>query len=131
MQERRRIPRKYLMVYSRVFDRRDGRVLGYLSDLNMTGAMIISDDPLVTGKPIELRFDLPDPPLFSADHINLNARIAWCRPDIDPSFYNIGFEFVETSPEDQKIIADMIVAYEFRRDNDKYPPPVSLLDDNA
>jgi hypothetical protein len=49
MDERRQIPRKYLMVYSRVFDRETGKVLGYLSDLNLMGAMIISDDTLIEG----------------------------------------------------------------------------------
>ena len=43
MDDRRKIPRKYLMVYSRVFDRETGKVLGYLSDMNLMGAMIISE----------------------------------------------------------------------------------------
>jgi hypothetical protein len=130
MDERRKIPRKYLMVYSRVFDRVSGKILGYLSDLNLMGAMIISDDPLPEGNSISLRLDLPDPPLFSTDHINMDARIAWCRPDIDPAFYNIGFEFDAVSDEQSKIIEDMIDAYEFRRDIPLYPPnPTSIMDD--
>ena len=68
-QERRRIPRKYLVIYSRVFDRTTGQVLGYLSDLTNGGAMIISDDPMQIDLDISLRFDLPDPPLFSTDHL--------------------------------------------------------------
>ena len=130
MDDRRKIPRKYLMVYSRVFDRVSGKVLGYLSDMNQLGAMIISDDPMVEGTPISLRFDLPDPPLFSTDHLNIEARIAWCQPDIDPAFYNIGFQFNSITEEQSRIIDDMIVAYEFRRDIPHYPPsPSSLLDE--
>jgi hypothetical protein len=132
MDERRKIPRKYLMVYSRVFDRDSGKILGYLSDLTLTGAMIISDDPLPEGKLTHLRFDLPDPPLFSTDHLNLQAKVAWCQPDIDPAFYNIGFQFDEVADESVKIIAEMIVTYEFRRDIPPYPPsPASLLDTNS
>lgn len=130
MDERRRIPRKYLMVYSRVFDRETGKILGYLSDLNLVGAMIISDDPMVEGTTVALRFDLPDPPLFSADHLSLNARVAWCQPDIDPAFYNVGFQFGTVTLEQSNIIEDMIEAYEFRRDIPQYPPsPNSLNDD--
>jgi hypothetical protein len=130
MDERRRIPRKYLMVYSRVFDRETGKILGYLSDLNLVGAMIISDDPMVEGTTVALRLDLPDPPLFSANHLNLNARVAWCQPDIDPAFYNVGFQFGTVTLEQHKIIEDMIEAYEFRRDIPQYPPsPNSLNDD--
>lgn len=128
MKERRTLDRKYLMVYSRVFDRSTGKILGYLSDLSPKGAMIISDDPLSENSKISLRFDLPDPPLFSTDHLNLDARVAWCKPDIDPSFYNIGFEFFEISETDKSIIEEMIVAYEFRRDLPNYPISPSSLD---
>lgn len=125
--ERRKLPRKYLMVYSRVFNRDTGKIIGYLSDLSHQGAMIISDDPLPENVMMHLRFDLPDPPLFSAEHLNLNARVAWCKPDIDPAFKNIGFEFGAITDEQQKIIEDMIVAYEFRRDIPKYidTPPLN------
>ena len=127
MQERRKISRKYLAIYSRVFDRATGRVLGYLSDLTNGGAMIISDTATAENLQVSLRFDLPDPTLFSTDHLNIDAHIVWCRPDIDPAFYNIGFEFDEISPEQARIIDEMISAYEFRRDGPSYPPPPSTL----
>lgn len=125
MKERRKLPRKYLMVYSRVFDQKTGRIIGYLSDLNQLGAMTISDDPLPVDSVIELRFDLPDPIIFSSDHLNIKARVAWCQADINPVFYNIGFEFLNISPKEADIIEQMIITYEFRRDADKYPPSVS------
>lgn len=128
MKERRTLDRKYLMVYSRVFDRGTGRILGYLSDLSSKGAMIISDDPIKENVTLSLRFDLPDPPLFSVDHLNLEARVAWCKPDIDPSFYNIGFEFIEVNEQEKMIIEEMIEAYEFRRDLPNYPISPSSLD---
>jgi Tfp pilus assembly protein PilZ len=127
-QERRKIPRKYLVIYSRVFDRNSGQVLGYLSDLTNGGAMIISDDPIALNIDISLRFDLPDPPLFSTDHINLDARVAWCQPDIDPAFYNIGFAFKQVNPDQARIIVEMIDAYEFRRDMPNYPTAPSSLE---
>lgn len=128
MKERRTLNRKYLMVYSRVFDRTTGKILGYLSDLSPKGAMIISDDPISENVTISLRFDLPDPPLFSTSHLNLEARIAWCKPDIDPSFYNIGFEFLEIKESDKAIVEEMVEAYEFRRDQPNYPVSPSSLE---
>lgn len=125
MKERRKLPRKYLMVYSRVFDQKTGRIIGYLSDLNQLGAMTISDDPLPLDTTLELRFDLPDPVVFSRDHLNIKARVAWCQADINPAFYNIGFEFLDVGPKEADIIEQMIITYEFRRDAGKYPPPVS------
>ncbi len=129
MDERRTLERKYLMVYSRVFERSTGRILGYLSDLSQKGAMIISDDPMPENINLDLRLDLPDPLLFSADHITLPARVAWCQPDIDPAFYNIGFEFTAPQAEHQHIIEKMIDAYEFRRNLPNYPiSPSSLME---
>ena len=116
MQDRRKNSRKYLAIYSRVFDRVTGRVIGYLSDLTDKGAMVISDTAMAENQDVGLRFDLPDPALFSIDHLNIDAQISWCRPDIDPAFYNIGFAFKSISTEQAKIIEEMIVAYEFRRD---------------
>lgn len=127
MNERRTLDRKYLAIYSRVFDRVSGRVLGYLSDMTQKGAMIISDDPLEVDLDLQLRFDLPDPGLFSTDHLNLSARVAWCRPDIDPAFYNLGFEFAFVGEKESTIIEEMIAAYEFKRDLPNYPPPTSTL----
>lgn len=127
MPERRKMERKYLAIYSRVFDRTSGRVLGYLADLSQRGAMIISDDAMPESVDIQLRFDLPDPPLFSTDHLNLPARTAWCRPDIDPAFYNIGFEFLALTERESHIIEEMVEAYEFRRDMPNYPIPPSTL----
>jgi len=114
MEERRKIPRKYFAIYSRVFDHASGQVLGFLSDMASGGAMIISDSPMAENQDINLRFDLPDPALFSADHLNIDARIIWCQQDIDPTFYNIGFEFKDISPVQAKIINEIISAYEFR-----------------
>ena len=127
MQERRRIGRKYLAVYSRVFDRGTGRVLGYLADLSQMGTMIIADDPLPENDILNLRFDLPDPPLFSADHLDLQARVAWSSPDVDPAFYNVGFEFRGVDGPKARIIDEMIEAYEFDRTKPDYPPSTASM----
>ncbi len=127
--ERRKLLRKYLMVYSRVFDRDDGTIIGYLSDLSHEGAMIISDDPLPQDKKIHLRFDLPDPNEFGTDHLNLDARVAWCAPDVDPSFWNFGLQFFSTDPAALKIIERMIEMYEFKREIPKYPPIPGVIDE--
>jgi hypothetical protein len=127
MQERRKISRRYLAVYSRVFDRGSGRVLGYLADLSQKGAMIISDNPMPEKLTLNLRLDLPDPPLFSADHLDVQAQVAWSKPDVDPAFYNIGFEFLDMNQMQSTLIDEMIEAYEFTRTPPDYPPSPSFM----
>jgi PilZ domain-containing protein len=127
MDERRSLPRKYLVIYSRVFDRKTGSVIGYLSDLTPEGAMIIGEQPVEPQSKYMLRVDLPEAAIFSQRHIDLEAEAMWCKPDIDPNFYSTGFHFTNPSPENIIVIEQMIEAYEFRRDIDKYPPSTTEM----
>ena len=115
MDERRHLPRKYLIIYSRVFERTLGKMLGYLADLSLDGAMIISEDRMTLGEMLELRLDLPDPQHFSTHNLYLSARVVRCDVDISPSFYNIGFEFLDVTPEQKSVFAKMMEVYEFKR----------------
>ena len=116
MDEKRKLPRKYLIIYSRVFERTLGILLGYLSDLNLKGAMIIAENPLEVGAILSLRFDLPDPKVFHSHQLNVSARVARCDPDLSPEFYGIGLEFQKLLPEQKIIIEQMMELYEFRRE---------------
>lgn len=127
MDEKRKLDRKYLIVYSRVFERNLGKMLGYLGDLSLSGAMIISEQPQTVNSVLPLRFDLPDLQLFSIGQLDISARVAHSDPDINPAFYNIGFEFLDLKPEQKKIIEKMMDAYEFRREIPNYPVPPSAL----
>jgi len=127
MDEKRKLDRKYLIVYSRVFERNLGKMLGYLGDLSLSGAMIISEQPQTLNSVLPLRFDLPDLHLFKTGQLDIAARVAHCDPDINPAFYNIGFEFLDVTPEEKVIIEKMMDAYEFRRELPNYPIPPSAL----
>lgn len=129
MEEQRKLERKYLIVYSRVFERNLGKMLGYLGDLSLSGAMIISEQVQTVNSVLPLRFDLPDLHLFNADHLDISARVAHCDPDINPAFYNIGFEFLDPSPEEKEVIEKMMETYEFRREIPNYPTHPSNLEE--
>lgn len=120
MEDRRRLPRKYLIVYSRVFERTVGKMMGYLCDLSVEGAMIISEEPQIVNSVLPLRFDLPDPKVFHAHNLNLSARVAHCSVDISPAFYDIGLEFLNVQPEQRIILEKMMELYEFHR-KDLFP----------
>ena len=113
MEERRKLHRRHILFYSRVFDRKTGVFLGYLGNMNAGGIMIISEDPIATDKSYLLRIDLPDD-IYAQPVLNFEAKSVWCRPDVDPNFYNTGFQFVDISDEGQKIISQIIDDYGFR-----------------
>ena len=113
MIERRRLSRRHILFYSRVFDRKTGVFLGYLGNLNEAGLMIISEDPLEINQIYLLRIDLPED-IYSKSVLNFEARSVWCQSDVDPNFYNTGFQLIEISDESKDIIAQIIDDYGFR-----------------
>lgn len=115
-EERRKLPRKYLMAYSSVYEADTGKLLGYLSDLNTGGLMIIGKESLELHHEMELHLDLPDMPTFGDTHLRVMARVVRCQPDLDPRLKNIGFAFIKLPKDKEPLIQEMISAYEFKRE---------------
>ena len=121
MQDRRKQPRKDLMSYSQVFDMNGGALIGYLADITLLGAMIISDQEMETDRNVTVQIQLPELESFSDDSIIIPARSVWCRQDLSPEYFNVGVEFKELTDEQKKIITAVIENYEFRRQTPNYP----------
>ncbi|HEX6270197.1 MAG TPA: PilZ domain-containing protein [Anaerolineales bacterium] len=122
MQERRKQPRKNLMSYSQVFDLSEGRLIGYLGDLNLLGSMVIADQPIDVDSRLVISIQLPELPDISAARMALPVRVAWCHPDLSPEYFNIGLEFELVTDEQKNIIEAVMDNYEFRRERPNYPP---------
>jgi PilZ domain len=129
MQDRRRQPRKDLMSYSQVYDLSDGRLIGYLGDINLLGAMVISDHPLKANKVLSISIELPELPAVHDTNIMMSVRVAYCRQDISPDYYNVGIEFSSTTQKQQSIIQAIMDNYEFRRQAPNYPLHPNEMDD--
>ena len=121
MQDRRKEPRKDLMSYSQVYDLHDGKLIGYLGDLNLFGAMVISDHPMAENVQLNVSIELPELPNTRDTSMLIAARVAWCHQDISPDYYNLGLEFNDPTEKQQKIIQEVIENYEFRRQSPNYP----------
>ena len=117
MEERRKLPRKYLMAYSSVYEASTGKLLGYLSDLNLGGLMLIGKEKLFLEQEMTLHLDLPDVPSFGDTHLRVKARVVRCQPDLDPRLFNIGFEFIDLPKDKNPLIEEMISTYELKRTN--------------
>jgi hypothetical protein len=124
VKERRKVKRKDLLLYARVFEQPSGRLLGHLQDLSPKGAMVISSTPLAEGTGVSLKVELADRLGLSGQDLLVDARLVWCRPDLDPSYHNLGFEFSRITPAQGKLIRAVLEAYEFRREPPGYPPAV-------
>ena len=128
MQDRRKLPRKDLMSYSQVFDLSQGKLIGYLGDLNLIGAMVIGDEALKVNEKLTVSIQLPELPKTNATRLSLPVRVVWCHQDLSPEYFNIGMEFELITDEQKKIIEAVIENYEFRRQTPNYPPHPTELE---
>jgi hypothetical protein len=122
MQDRRKLPRKDLMSYSQVFDLSRGKLIGYLGDLNLIGAMVIGDEPLNVADQFTISIQLPELPKINATRLTLPVRVVRCHQDISPEYINLGLEFETVTNEQKEIIEAVLNNYEFRRQPPNYPP---------
>jgi hypothetical protein len=128
MQDRRKLPRKDLMSYSQVFDLSQGKLIGYLGDLNLIGTMVIGDEALKVNEELTISIQLPELPKINATRLSLPVRVVWCHQDLSPEYFNIGMEFELITDEQKKIIEAVIENYEFRRQAPNYPPHPTELE---
>lgn len=128
MQDRRKLPRKDLMSYSQVFDLNQGKLIGYLGDLNLIGAMIIGDQPLKVDEELTISIQLPELPKINATRLALPVRVVRCNQDLSPEYFNIGVEFVIITDEQKNIVEAVLENYEFRRQAPNYPPHPTELE---
>ena len=128
MQEKRKQPRKNLMSYSQVFDLSEGRLIGYLGDLNLSGAMVIGDRLMKLDSELSISIQLPELPNINVPSMALPVRVAWGDKDLSPEFFNIGLEFKLVTDEQKNIIEAVMENYEFRRTPPNYPPHPAQLE---
>lgn len=115
MSDRRKETRRKMMAFTPVYDQHPRVLLGYLADLTLRGALISGRTLTTINKEttLEIQFpsDLPNIPVIP---INIPARIAWCRQDESPQYYNIGVEFLEVRPEYAELFQLILDRYHFR-----------------
>lgn len=128
MQDRRKQPRKDLMSYSQVFDLSQGKLIGYLGDLNLLGAMVIGDEAMKVEEKLTISIQLPELPKITAKRLDLPVRVVWCHQDLSPEYFNIGLEFERITDEQKSIIEAVLENYEFRRQPPSYPPHPAELE---
>ena len=109
--ERRKEARKMVMKFTPVYDLENGKLLGYLRDLTLKGALVIGEKTLEVNASITLKFELPN---VTPRPLIISARVARCVKDESPNSYKLGFEFKDVQPEQAVIIEAILERYHFR-----------------
>ena len=110
MVERRRLRRRHLIYYLRVFNHNTGRLMGHLVDLTEEGIMVISEAPIETDVLFQLRMVLPEE-LDSRKELDFKARSLWCKKDLNPDFYDTGFQLIDVSAGDARLLENLIQTF--------------------
>ena len=113
MKERRKTKRRYLLYYMRVYDTATREQIGNLVDITPKGMMIVNPQPIPEGRTFQIRLELSGE-VSEKPHMEFSAVSIWCKPDIEPSLYNTGFEIRDLSSEDARIIKKIVENFSFR-----------------
>ncbi|MBW1707554.1 MAG: PilZ domain-containing protein [Deltaproteobacteria bacterium] len=113
MEVKRKQKRRDLITYLRVFGENAEQPIGHLVTITTDGMMLISEEPIETGKVFQLRVVLPAE-IEGSKEVSLPAKSMWCREDENPAFYNTGFQLINPSPNHIKIIEHLIQKYCFK-----------------
>ena len=108
----RQADRWYLVYYLRVFDGMDRNILGYLVDISEKGLMLICENPLEVYGDYRLRMRLPNQ-MKDRDEIFFSATCRWCKKDVNPDFYLVGFEMHDLVPKIREIIVNLIREFRY------------------
>lgn len=109
--ERRREKRHHLIHYLRIYDRHTGADLGNLVNINTSGIMIISSNPITEGVLLELRMDFPEE--FEGQRsMEFDARSVWVGVDENPDWFAIGLKSINITAEDLELLKHLIEFYQ-------------------
>jgi hypothetical protein len=113
MQERRKYPRKDLLLFANVYDSKSGKIVGTLLNITLEGAMVLSEREIDANNVMELHIKLPEN-FVQKNELVFTANSRWCGPDINPEFFDVGYQFASVSEEDGQIIQTIIEKYGFK-----------------
>ena len=111
-EDRRTIKRRHLIFYLRAWEREKDRALGHVVDISSEGLMLISETQIPVGQEYALEVRLPDTE-GTLQPMRFRAVCRWSDNDVNPAFFDSGFEFTEKRDEDIATISHLIEAYGF------------------
>ncbi len=110
--ENRRLKRKHLIYYLRIFDASTRELIGHLVDITTEGIMVISEDALEGGKSYDLVMDLPEE-IAGKKEMRITAVCKWTNNAANPDFYDSGFLIAENNEENLLIIKTLVQIFGF------------------
>ena len=108
--DHRRNPRKKLFREMVVFDRSTGGNVGRLMNLSVDGFKLFTRRDLPAGENLQLGMVLPDQ-IAGVNTVSFDARAVWAENLDAPGEYQVGFQFVDLSPQTREVIVNLMDKY--------------------
>jgi c-di-GMP-binding flagellar brake protein YcgR len=121
MKEQRRNERKVLAAFTPAYDLQEKVLLGYIRDLTLQGAMVSGETAVEIDRTVTLGIDFRETSETPAVRMRIPARAAWCRHEEGSNYYNTGFEFLELSDQNKRVIEAVLKRYQFRPEGASAP----------
>lgn len=105
--EVRIMKRRHLVYYLEVFDNDTGDLVGNLVDITTRGCKVVSKEVIPRDLVLNLRLVLPDD-FYANKELVFEAKSVWSANDVNPDFYDTGFEVPRLGLAERKIIRRLI-----------------------
>ena len=114
MDERRLLKRRHLLYYLSVEDTDTGVLLGHLVNVTAGGIMLMSLEPIPTGRVFQLRMTIPAGAEGARQTLVFQAKSVRSGKDVNPDFFDTGFHMVSLTPTQLGLMETLIDDYGFR-----------------
>ena len=109
--EKRRLERRIVTYYIPVTDVGTSKLIGVILDISPRGFKLDCREQIPAGHVNNFRIELPSD-FGSQSSLSFSGRSKWCHRDyIDPSSYNVGYEFVNVSPNNAQLLQNIFEKY--------------------
>ncbi|PCJ35305.1 MAG: pilus assembly protein PilZ [Moraxellaceae bacterium] len=103
----RKVARRHLIYYLRVFNGKTGELLGNLVDISTCGIMLVSDNAIALEKSYVLKMVLPET-VEGSKEVEFEAFSRWCKNDVNPDFYDTGFELIDPTSSFLEVVDKLV-----------------------
>jgi len=107
MTKPRVLKRHHLIYYLEVYDLESGNLLGHIVDITTRGIKLVSKEKIPLNRSYVLKLKLPES-YFKENEIHFEGKTLWSSNDVNPDFFDTGFEVTSLSLEERKILRKLI-----------------------
>ena len=108
----RKLKRRHLIYYLRVFEQTSGRLVGHVVDITPEGVKLVLEKPIEPKSSWRLQMTLPES-LQETHQIAFQATCVWCDKDINPDFFVAGMQIEGLAETDKKVLEELIREFGF------------------